>query len=289
MARARLTGSLLAGRAIPPARNSVQPVGTLWLDPSAIGLSALQAPRPGGRAPKPRGMVALASAAALAGLAAGGIASFLFLAPSQPKPSPETALATVEPAANGKLMGRAVQEPQPSSAAATVLTTPRTVELPAANAGLVPTKAVDTFPVHPAGGVAGVMPAVASEALPLASKASAGAMLAVSTSANTATHAPPGSAAANAALIARGDALFVAGDITSARLFYERAADAGDGWAALRLGETYDPDFLARTRIPGNRANAAMAAHWYRRAGALGMAEADILLKAAPETKHPSR
>jgi len=32
-----------------------------------------------------------------------------------------------------------------------------------------------------------------------------------------------------AALVARGDAFFDIGDITSARLFYERAADAGTG------------------------------------------------------------
>jgi len=30
-------------------------------------------------------------------------------------------------------------------------------------------------------------------------------------------------------LVARGDAFFDIGDITSARLFYERAADAGTG------------------------------------------------------------
>jgi len=49
-----------------------------------------------------------------------------------------------------------------------------------------------------------------------------------------------------AALVARGDALLSTGDIVSARLFYERAADRGDGGAALRLGATFDPGFLAR-------------------------------------------
>ena len=46
--------------------------------------------------------------------------------------------------------------------------------------------------------------------------------------------------------MARGDSFLGAGDIASARLFYERAADAGDGHAALRLGATFDPDFLDR-------------------------------------------
>jgi TPR repeat protein len=76
----------------------------------------------------------------------------------------------------------------------------------------------------------------------------------------------------------RGNRLFAVGDIASARLFYERAADSGDGQAALRLGETYDPAFLQRAqlRVPGNR---ALAVFWYRRARELGVAEAEILLK----------
>jgi hypothetical protein len=37
-----------------------------------------------------------------------------------------------------------------------------------------------------------------------------------------------------------------AGDIASARLFYQHAADAGNGSAALRLGASYDPGFLSR-------------------------------------------
>ena len=63
-------------------------------------------------------------------------------------------------------------------------------------------------------------------------------------------------------------------------MFYERAANAGHGQAALRLGETYDPAFLARTRFTGARANAAIAAYWYQRARELDVPEADILLTA---------
>jgi hypothetical protein len=53
-----------------------------------------------------------------------------------------------------------------------------------------------------------------------------------------------------AALVARGDVFLQARDITSARLFYERAADAGDAAAAMRMGGTFDPAFLARAGIP---------------------------------------
>jgi hypothetical protein len=73
-----------------------------------------------------------------------------------------------------------------------------------------------------------------------------------------------------AALVARGDRLLGAGDITSARLFYERAADAGDGSAALRLGATFDPDFLNRAGIRGSTGDLAEALSWYRRASDLG-------------------
>jgi hypothetical protein len=81
------------------------------------------------------------------------------------------------------------------------------------------------------------------------------------------------------ALLTRGDSLFAKGDIASARLFYERAAEAGDGQAALRLGESYDPAFLARTHLSGVRGDALAAARWYRRAHELGTTEAETLLR----------
>jgi len=90
---------------------------------------------------------------------------------------------------------------------------------------------------------------------------------------------PRASAAETAALLARGDSLFGVGDVSSARLFYERAADAGDGQAALRLGETYDPVFLERAKLPAVRGDRGAAVFWYRRARELGVAEAEILLK----------
>jgi hypothetical protein len=69
-----------------------------------------------------------------------------------------------------------------------------------------------------------------------------------------------------AALVTRGDAFLSTGDIVSARLFYERAADGGDGGAALRLGATFDPSFLSRTGIRGAPSDRAQASSWYRRA-----------------------
>jgi hypothetical protein len=73
-----------------------------------------------------------------------------------------------------------------------------------------------------------------------------------------------------AALVSRGDGFLSAGDITSARLFYERAADAGNASAALRLGTTFDPGFPSRAGIRGIPGDATQAASWYRRARDLG-------------------
>jgi len=83
-----------------------------------------------------------------------------------------------------------------------------------------------------------------------------------------------------AALLARGDSLLGVGDIASARLFYERASDGGDGRAALRLGATYDPGFLARVRLPHPQGDVAQALSWYRRARDLGESEAERWIRA---------
>jgi TPR repeat protein len=87
------------------------------------------------------------------------------------------------------------------------------------------------------------------------------------------------SAAELAALLARGDVAFSKGDLLAARLFYERAADGGNGRAALKLGETFDPVFLDQAHLRGARGDWSMALSWYRRARDLGVAEAEILLK----------
>src|SRR5690242_10045733 len=72
-----------------------------------------------------------------------------------------------------------------------------------------------------------------------------------------------------AGLLTRGDTFLGTGDITSARLFYERAAEAESGVAALRLGKTFDPAYPVHA---GSRfaADPAKALLWYRRAQELG-------------------
>lgn len=106
-------------------------------------------------------------------------------------------------------------------------------------------------------------------------------------SSRSAVSVPIDPVVANARLLERGDALFGLGDLSSARLFYERAARAGDAQAALRLGETYDPAFLVRIRFMGASGNASVAAYWYQRASELGAPDARMLLEAiSAENSH---
>ena len=79
-------------------------------------------------------------------------------------------------------------------------------------------------------------------------------------------------------LVSRGDAFLSAGDVTSARFFYQRGADAGDDAAALRLGETFDAAFLERAHLGHLPGDLKKAIFWYRQARDLGNAEAEILL-----------
>ena len=87
-----------------------------------------------------------------------------------------------------------------------------------------------------------------------------------------------------AVLLSRGDDFLKAGDVASARLYYERAADAGNGSAALRLGATFDPAFLASARVRGTLGDPARAASWYARARDLGEAAAAQRLKGLDHT-----
>lgn len=69
------------------------------------------------------------------------------------------------------------------------------------------------------------------------------------------------------------------GNVAAARNYYSRAADIGLATAALRLGETYDPNTLAAFNVRGVLPNPAEAQLWYEKARALGAAEADERLK----------
>jgi TPR repeat protein len=75
-------------------------------------------------------------------------------------------------------------------------------------------------------------------------------------------------------LMKRGEQFIAAGDIVTARLLFQRAAEAGDAKAAVALGATYDPTVLAKFGVVGISADVAEARTWYRKAEKLGSPEA---------------
>ena len=92
-----------------------------------------------------------------------------------------------------------------------------------------------------------------------------------------------------AALVARGDGFLAAGDIASARLFFQRAADAGDSRAAMRMAMSFDAAFLDRAGVHGLRSDPEQAAFWYRRARDLGAVKTQPAVTPANEPPAPSR
>jgi hypothetical protein len=93
------------------------------------------------------------------------------------------------------------------------------------------------------------------------------------------TAGPQLASADTGALVAQGDELLSKSDVASARPFYQRAAEAGDGRGALRMGMTFDSVFLARWRIRNVPADRTLATYWYRYASGLGNTEAGLMKK----------
>jgi Peptidase C39 family len=250
-------------------------------------------PGPHGRPTRPwrRPLLSFASIGAVASVS---ITIFLFIHPVGDKAlsigtsAREDAAVTPKDAPSaGEMAARRSAAGAAASASPEMTSTPATSEPAALATGNAPSPA-------PAGGVpyAAANPAdtaPASTAISVGPAPSA-TTAAASSSANELNATPPAapttgltetglSDADAAALLARGDVLFSKGDIVAARLFYERAAYAGEGQAALRLGETFDPVFLDQARLRGARGDLSTALSWYRRARDLGVAEAEILLK----------
>ncbi len=73
-----------------------------------------------------------------------------------------------------------------------------------------------------------------------------------------------------ATLVKRGQDLLKNGDLASARLLLQRAAESGSASAALALGSSYDPFMIQRLGVVGINPDTARAREWYQRALALG-------------------
>ncbi|MEK9280506.1 MULTISPECIES: hypothetical protein [unclassified Bradyrhizobium] len=77
-----------------------------------------------------------------------------------------------------------------------------------------------------------------------------------------------------AGLMTRAKSLLTVGDIVSARLLLERAANAQDATAAFLLAQTYDPAVLGTNDTRTIAGDATAARDWYEKAAGLGSAEA---------------
>lgn len=195
---------------------------------------------------------------------------------SAPKADASSAPATAPPSA-----ALAASPPPPPS-------TPALAPLAAPHVS--PPKATPSAAVMPAPPAATVMPVPPTVAGPTPLAASALAPPIAKVANQLPTGAPPApahpptspglSGAEITELLVRGDAFLGTGDIISARLCYERAANADSGVAALRLGTTFDPIVLGRAEVQGIAADPVQALSWYRRARELGVVEAEQRIKA---------
>ena len=84
----------------------------------------------------------------------------------------------------------------------------------------------------------------------------------------------PEKAVETARLVARASMLLGQGDIGSARIVLERAAETGNAQANFALAETYDPLVLRKWGVYGTLGDAAKARDLYARAQAGGIKEA---------------
>ena len=81
-------------------------------------------------------------------------------------------------------------------------------------------------------------------------------------------------------LMKQGEQFAAAGDLVTARILLQRAAEAGDATAAMALGATYDPNMLAKLGVLGIKGDAEKARSWYRKAESFGIPDASQRLSA---------
>jgi TPR repeat protein len=80
-------------------------------------------------------------------------------------------------------------------------------------------------------------------------------------------------------MLVRARTYLSVGDIAAARVVLRRAAAGDDAQAALTLGSTYDPFVLKKLGIVRFHADPSLAREWYRKAAALGSADASLRLE----------
>jgi hypothetical protein len=75
-------------------------------------------------------------------------------------------------------------------------------------------------------------------------------------------------------LMKQGEEFVAAGDLITARLVFQRAAEAGDASGALAMGATYDPIVQAKLGVRGIGSDVETARRWYEKARDYGSPDA---------------
>jgi hypothetical protein len=80
-------------------------------------------------------------------------------------------------------------------------------------------------------------------------------------------------------LLVKGNEQLEEGNVSAARLFFERAADAGLAEGAMALAATFDAAELGRRNVHGIKPDSKLARQWYERARQLGAGDAEDRLR----------
>ncbi len=94
------------------------------------------------------------------------------------------------------------------------------------------------------------------------------------------TIAPAAAPAGAMELVARGNQLLAAGELTAARAFFEQAFAQGAADGALGMGKTYDPVVFKTLKVNGLAPDPAQALAWYGKAATAGQIEAGAAMAA---------
>jgi hypothetical protein len=205
--------------------------------------------------------------------------------------SSDPSATTRSPAAVGKPVATA--SPQAGSLARVASAGSATAATPAA-AAVPPTTQFSPVTAAQAATVGSPSPqsgpAAAAPIVATTSPSSTSPQPPVSPQANTSTPATPGSVSIQNSdtstldrseigmLLGRGQDFLSTGDLSSARLLFQRAAEGGSAEAALALASTYDPRYLATHNVIGVVGDEEKARAWYQRAADLGSPEAVRML-----------
>ena len=247
----------------PPSVSAAPPAPTAALSTMTPAPSSPAAPSPApAENSPPRSSVATSEPAASA--------------PKPAEPAPTVAAAPVEPpkvedAKPTKIAEAAVKPPEPTKPVATQSSEPAHVTAPtvqASTAAPVASKPVTPPPAEP------TMTVAALAAPPLSatsSRSTRAAPIAVVKPAPL----PP---AIVGLMLRRGNEQLAMGDVSAARILFERAAESGNAQGAFRLGRTYDALFLPPADA-STLANRSEARVWYTRAASLGDRDAAARLR----------